>query len=67
MALRWIPQINLGNKVKYKGKKYTVVNGARCNSWRLNELNNGDDGWVLRSECKKVWSLKNIWGSFKKN
>lgn len=61
MSLRWCLQINLGDKVWYKGKKYTVCNGVRCGSWRLGDLDNGDDGWVPREDCRKVIS----WSNFK--
>ena len=64
LALRWVPQINLGDVVKYRGKKYTVCNGVRSGSWRLGDLDNGCDGWVPRKECKKVWTVANIRHSF---
>ena len=65
LALKWIPVINLGDEVYYKGKKYTVCNGVKVKSWRLSCLNNNNNGWVKRTECKKVWSLKNMTKSFK--
>lgn len=64
LALRWISQVNLGDEVWYKGKKHTVCNGVRCNSWRLDKLDNGDDGWVPRKDCKKVFSFRNLNHSF---
>jgi hypothetical protein len=64
LALRWIPQINIGDDVLYNGKKYTVVNGVRYNMWRLSPLSNGDNGWVYRKSCKKVFSFKNFKHSF---
>ncbi|MEE9356527.1 MAG: hypothetical protein V3U75_13130 [Methylococcaceae bacterium] len=63
LALRWIPQINLGDLVWYQGGKFIVCNGTRYESWRL-DLDNGDDGWVKRKECKKVWTWNNIKHSF---
>jgi hypothetical protein len=65
LALRWIPQINLGDMVWYKGNKYRVLNGVRCKSWRLSGLDNEDDGWVPRCECKKVLSPTNMIDSFR--
>jgi len=65
ISLRWVFRVNVGDIVKYKGKKYVVCNGVRCNSWRLGDLDNGDDGWVRRDECKKVRTLKNLIGSYK--
>ena len=64
-SFRWIFKINLGDYVWYNGDKYIVANGVRCNSWRLSGLNNNDDGWVKRNECRKSWTPKNIMGSFK--
>lgn len=65
LALRWVVKINLGDEVWYKHKKYTVANGVRCNSWRLIDLDNGDDGWVPRSECRKVRSIGNAFRSYR--
>ncbi len=56
---------NLGNQVWYRGRKYTVANGVRCNSWRLAFLDNGDDGWVKRAECRLVFTPSNIAHSFR--
>lgn len=65
LALIWVFRVNLGDLVHYRGKKYSVANGTRCDSWRLYDLDNGDDGWVPRAECRKVLSLRNYIGSFK--
>lgn len=64
LALRWIPQINLGDTVYYNGEKYMVINGVRSNSWQLCGLDNANDGWVRRKDCKKELSLNNIKHSF---
>lgn len=60
LAFRWMFQVNLGNEVIYQGKKYTVCNGVRSNSWRLGDLVNGNGGWVRRSDCKLVLSIDNL-------
>jgi len=65
LSLRWCWIVNLGDLVWYQGKKYIVCNGVYSNSWRLNNLDNGDNGWVSRSDCKKVLTLSNIFGSFR--
>lgn len=65
LAIRWIFQTNLGDYVWYKGKKYIVANGVRCNSWRLSGLENGDNGWVPRSDCKKSITPQNAFRSFR--
>ena len=65
LSIRWCWQINLGDWIWYRGKKYIVSNGVRSGSWRLPYLDNGDDGWVPRVDCRKVWTPKNVIGSFK--
>jgi hypothetical protein len=73
LALRWIPQVNLGDLVYYKGREWSVCNGVYPNSWRLQDgqeipedsKQQGDSsGWVPRSECKKVWTVSNVTHSF---
>ena len=69
LSFRWMFQINLGDWVRYEENKYIVRNGVRCDMWRLSDLDDGKDeyntGWVERSKCKKVKSIKNYYGSFK--
>lgn len=65
LSFKWIFRVNLGDEVYYKNNKHIVRNGVRCNSWRLSELDNGDDGWVKRADCKKVWTFDNILNSYK--
>lgn len=65
LALHWIKQINLFDKVWYKKKQYLVRNGVYPKQWRLSGLQNNDNGWVPRSECRKVKSLSNYIGSFR--
>ena len=62
--MKWIFRQNLGDLVIYKGKEYMILNGVVQNSWKLVGLENDNDGWVLRSECRKVWTIKNMWRSF---
>ena len=61
----WTFRINLSDKIYYNNHIYSVANGIRCGMWRLYDLNNDNDGWVKRSECRKVWTIKNCIGSFK--
>ena len=74
LSAKWCFQVNLGDLVWYHGRKYVVLNGVRSNSWKLAEWNifgeplvleNGNDGWVPRAECKKVKTLSNAIGSFR--
>ena len=64
-SARWMFQINLGDLVWYDGNKHMVLNGVRFDSWRLDCVNNSDEGWVSRTDCKKVWTLTNMIGSFR--
>lgn len=64
LSLRWIFRINLGNRVRYRGMVYTVSNGVRVCSWRLGGLDNGDDGWVPRDECRLLLTPANLLHSF---
>lgn len=65
LSFKWCWKINLKDYVWYRGKKYVVLNGVSCNSWRLVGLDNGQEGWVPRHECGKLWTVENIVGSFK--
>lgn len=64
LAIRWIPQINIGDIVVYEGKQYIVYNGVYRESWKLKELNRDYILRVPRKYCKKVFTLKNIKHSF---
>lgn len=65
LSIKWIFKIGCGDVIMYQGKKYVVSNGVRLNSWRLSGLDNKDNGWVLRKECKKVKTISNLISSFK--
>lgn len=64
LSMRWIKRVNICDYVMYDKKEYLVSNGVRPNMWRLATLDNGDDGWVKRENCKKIYSLKNVIYSF---
>jgi len=65
LASKWIFKTNLGDKVWYRGKKYTVANGSRNGCWRLHLLKDDNFGWVPRKECSKVLSIGNLLRGFK--
>jgi hypothetical protein len=64
LSFKWIFRVNLGDVVYYRKKKYIVCNGVRYNQWRLGKLDNGDEGWVDRNQCRKNLSIKNLLKSF---
>lgn len=65
LSFRWIFWQNIGTKVIYNNSIHTICNGTRANSWRLDNLPNGDDGWVHRSDCRFLFSVENIIHSFR--
>ena len=65
LSLKWCFKVNLGDWVYYKNEKHVVCNGVRYGMWRLNLGNTSEEGWVKRSECRKVWSIENVTHSFK--
>lgn len=60
-------RVNLSSNVVYRGKEYIVVNGVPHDSWRLVGLENDENGYVRRVECKKVNTISNHIKSFKFN
>jgi hypothetical protein len=64
ISFKWMFKVNLGDQVSYEGQKYIVANGVRYGSWRLGGLDNGDDGWVRRANCKKVITFSNLKNSY---
>lgn len=62
LALRWVSQINLGDQVLHKGCVRVVNNGVYPNSWTLTDPY---EQFVPRSECTKIWTWKNCYGSYK--
>lgn len=67
LSSRWMFRINLGDSVTYRGKVWVVSNGV-CSPgfWSLvikesHEYVEYADG----KEVRKVWSLKNVIGSFR--
>ena len=64
LSFKWIFRINLGDRVWFNGKRYTVCNGVIPTCWRLCELENDDNGWVRREHCRKSWTPANMIRSF---
>lgn len=65
LALKWVFRINLGDYVWYNGSISVVYNGNRCGMWRIGLRDLPNDGWVKRSDCKKLWHWRNMRGSWK--
>lgn len=67
LAIRWIFQINLGNKVTYKGKIYWVDNGVISGCWTLSpeDRKGARLEYIPREECKLVLTPLNLHRSFR--
>ena len=65
LSAKWIFRQNLGDQVVYSGKKYLIANGVVSNCWRLSGLQNDNDGWVKRNECRKIITPYNLLHSFR--
>ncbi len=68
-AKDWPFKICLGDTVWWKGDRYTVTNGTM--GWRLTPYGKaydpsvGHDGWVPKEECRKSWTPRNMWLSWR--
>lgn len=62
-ALRWVPLLNLGDRVSYEGREWTLLQGVQAPIWKLY----GDYGPVSvhENDFRKVRSVSNYWHSFR--
>ena len=64
LALRWIPQLNLGDMVRFDDDVWVLVQGVNRPYWKLHHPGRGVVQ-VHKREFRKVWTLGNMWGSFR--
>lgn len=62
LALRWIPKFNLGDKVLYAKKEWTLIQGRCSPYWDLS--NENDMAHVHERDFRKVRSIGNYAHSF---
>lgn len=62
LAFRWMFQTNLGDLVNHKGRTRAVINGVVPTMWTLD---NPYEEHIQRGECSKVFSISNLYGSYK--
>ncbi|HEU4601786.1 MAG TPA: hypothetical protein VFS24_07450 [Steroidobacteraceae bacterium] len=62
LALRWMFQFNLGDQVWHLGKRRTIINWAGHPTMTLSDPYEQN---VPREECRKVWSVPNLWHSYR--
>lgn len=65
LSSKWMFRTMIGDWVLYRGQKYQILNGVRCESWHLIDLTNCAQGWVPRKDCKKIWTLSGVLKSFR--
>lgn len=68
LSLKWVPKINLGDKVIWLkdtyAQTYIIINGVCPESWKITD--GIEDAFeVKRTECKKIKTLPNYINSFK--
>ena len=63
-SLKWIPAVNLGDDIIYKGDVYTIYNGISPLSWNVQKKSDKSICLVPKNECRKVRSLKNYLHGF---
>lgn len=63
LSLRWITQLNLGDRVRYMGRDWTLSQGVKAPIWRLFDGKLSKE--VHESKFQKVWSVKGCWQSFR--
>ena len=63
-ALRWMPKLNLGDRVLYEGKEWSLIQGVASPYW---DMWNGITriNHIHKSELHKVRTLRNYLGSFR--
>jgi hypothetical protein len=62
LSLKWIPRINLGDKVWYAGDQWTLTQGVCAPTWTLRAY--GQKREVKERYFRKVRSLRNYVKSF---
>lgn len=69
LSFRWCWKFNLGDRVWFKGKQWVLNQGVADPFWNLVELADEDvrkfEDRVHRSLFRKVWTPRNVWGSFR--
>lgn len=66
LSLRWIPGLNLGDVVVYKGKRYTLNQGVCRPLWDMGLIGGGEYlTHIHETEFRKERSLRNYMGSFR--
>lgn len=63
LALRWIPKFNLGDRVIFRGREWTLHQGVRAPHWALVSGDESVDAYEY--SFRKVRSLSNYWHSFR--
>lgn len=62
LGIKQAPHTQLGSRVWYAGKTWTVYNGVRPLSWSLTD--GSKQVQAPRSECRRVSSFREWWHAF---
>lgn len=62
LSLRWVFKFNLGDRVIYQGRVWTLIQGVRAPVWKL--ICGDEVAQAKEEDFRKVRSLRSYWGSF---
>lgn len=65
LSLKWVPRVNLGDLVLYKGERWIVANGVVSGRWDLWCDVKKERISVSRNDVVKIKTIKNYWGTFR--
>jgi hypothetical protein len=65
LSLRWVWKFNLGDEVWYLGERWYLTQGVQAPKWNLKKTNMYVTE-IYESHFRKVRSLKNYYGSFRR-
>ncbi len=69
LSFKWVWRINLSDQVVYNGQIWTLYQGVNHPRWKMCRGSHDDNTWesalVHCDEFRKVWTPRNLWGSFR--
>ena len=64
LSLRWILKLNLGDRVRYMGREWSLIQGVNAPYWTLFDNNAKRSHEVHEDKFRKVRSLTHAWFGF---
>lgn len=65
LSCKWMFGVNLGDLVRYKGRKCCVCNGVTVGHWDIEDLQTKERVSAAYADCRKLWTPANMLGSFR--